>query len=321
VDLEVRPHRRGTFIVDGPWVTTTGRLGLSRRVRHAAHGATVTVVPDVRALRTFDLRTRRALLPERGFRPWQRAGEGSELARLREYVPGDDFRRIDWKATARRRRPVTREMEVERRRRVVFVVDAGRWMSQPTTRLLKLDHALNAVLLASHVAERLGDLVGLLTFSDRVLSWIPPGSGRRHQARILEELGATPTEPVESSFGLPFRHLVQHLDRRVLVVLLSDFGDPATALDLTHSLSVLSRRHLVLCVHLLDPAIEALARASPFTPEEAARRAIAEQLITERRRVLDRLRSRGARVVSCLPERLSQGTVDRYLSLRSRGAL
>lgn len=321
VEYRARPDRRGTYLFDDAWVELPGRLGLAHRQHRIGCVTLVAVVPDIRALRAWDLLARRAMTREAGLRALRRIGEGSEVERLREYLPGDDYRRIDWKATARRQHPITREMEAERRRHVVFMVDCGRWMTQPVDRLLKVDHALNASLLASHVADRSGDLTGVLTFSDRVLSWIPPAAGRTHQAMLLEELHTTPVEPVEPSFPLAFRHLARRQRRRALIVLFSDFGDQATAADLLETLPVLARRHLVLCVQLLDPEIESLAAASPSDLLQVNRRAIAIKLRDERRLTLDRLRAQGAHVLEALAGSVTSAVVNRYLELKGRGEL
>ena len=323
VELEysVRPNRRVTYLFDDTWVELRGRVGLARRQHRVPCVTPISVVPDIRALRAWDLAARRAMTRETGFRAMRRIGEGSEVERLREYLPGDDNRRIDWKATSRRQRPITREMETERRRHVVFMVDCGRWMTQPVDRLLKVDHALNAALLAAHVADRAGDLTGVLTFSDRVLSWIPPSAGRAHQARLLEELHTTPAEPIEPSFPTAFRLLATRQTRRSLIVLFSDFGDPSTSEELRKTLPVLSRRHLVLCIHLLDPGIEDLATARPETLHDVNCRAIAHKLRHQRRRTLDGLRAHGAHVLEARAGELTAGVVNRYLDLKGRGEL
>ncbi|MAG56958.1 MAG: hypothetical protein CMJ83_11745 [Planctomycetes bacterium] len=320
-EYRIRPDRRGSYLFDDAWIEVPGRLGLVRRPRRVMCVTRVSVVPDIRALRRYDLLARRAMTAEAGFRTVRRIGEGTEVERLREYLPGDPFRRIDWKATARRQRPITREMEAERRRHVMFLVDAGRWMSQPTDRLLKLDHALNAVLLAAHVADRCGDLTGVMTFADHVLSFLAPSSGRDHQARMLEELHTTPAALVEPAFTTAFREVAQRLKKRTLVVLISDFSDPTTANALLATLPVLSRRHLLLCIHLLDPALEALGTLSPKTLRDANRRALAEKLSIERRRTLDRLRAQGTHVATCRADALTATVVNRYLAIKGRGEL
>ena len=106
-------------------------------------------------------------------------GEGTDYERLREYLPDDEYRRIDWKATARRRRPVTIEYQTERSQNVIAVVDTGRMMQSPVAEIAKLDYVINAVLLLAYVATGKGDKVGMMTFADDVSHYLSPRAGAR----------------------------------------------------------------------------------------------------------------------------------------------
>ena len=314
----IAPLRRGVFAMEHVWVRLPGILGLVGRILQCDVRSEISVIPDVRPLRAYDIKARILLSSAPGFRRLRRAGEGGEVARLREYRPGDDPRRIDWKATARHLSPITREMEAERNRNIVFVIDAGRWMGQPVGDLLKVDHAINAVLLAGHVAERHGDLTGVQVFSDRILTFQAPGRGRRHRLETLERLHRAPVEPVEPDFDEAFRHLALNLRKRSMVILFSDFSDPVTARSLLRSLTIVSRRHLVLCVHILDPGVEDHVGRRPETLQDLARRAIAEELHRERKHVLDHLRFRGVHVLECRADALTAELVNRYLDIKQR---
>lgn len=317
----IRPQRRGEYGFEACWVELAGPLDLATRFLRYEPEGRVSVIPDIQPLRMYAIQGQAALSRMKGLHRRRRPGEGGELESLREYRAGDDPRRIHWKATARRMQPVTVETESERSRNVFFLVDAGRWMSQTAGILLKADHALNATLLAAHVAARRGDRVGAMVFSDRVLAYVPPGRGRVHDARLLEALHRVPVEPVEPDFEEAFRFLALRSKRRSLVVLFSDFSDPVTASALERTLSVVSRRHLVLCVHLLDHALEDLATLTPRTVRDVARRSVAEGLVRDRRLVLDRLRLGGAHVLECDTGSLTGEVLSRYLAIKGQGLL
>src|SRR5207245_8705447 len=137
-----------------------------------------------------------------------------------------DVRRISWKATARRDRPVTAEYEAERGQQVIVALECGRLMTAPAGHLVKLDHAVNAALLLAWVAQSQGDRVGLLTFSDRVLDYVPPQRGAAQVSRINQALYALPAEYSEADFGEALPFLAARLNRRSLVVVLTDVLDP-----------------------------------------------------------------------------------------------
>ena len=172
------PPRRGDYAFGDIFLRWESPLGLIRRQTCIKAGAPVKVYPNLVDVRKYDLLLRRNRLADLGLRTARIYGTGNEYERLREYLPDDEYRRINWKATARRGKPITTEYQVERSQNVVILLDTGRMMRSPVGDIAKLDYAVNAVLLLTYVATQKGDKVGLLAFADAVSTWMSPRGGQ-----------------------------------------------------------------------------------------------------------------------------------------------
>ena len=318
LSYELHPDRRGRFSWSGCWIERRGRFALCYRSYQIPNPSTLAVTPDIRPLR-LQRGGQAALARWTGRHRSRRRGTGTEMESLREAITGDDPRLIDWKATARRQRLISRNLELERNRQVVFLIDAGRWMGAAAGDLTKLDYAINATLFSASTAIRYGDRVGALCFSDHISSWHPPARGPRTLPRLLEDLNHLKAATVEPDYLLAFRTLAKKLRRRSLMILLSDLSDPGTGAALLRSISVITRRHVVLCLHLIDPELEAASRTRPKCWHDLALRAVSDSLLDEREEVVRSLMAAGAHVVSTRPEELALCVVERYLELKGRG--
>src|SRR5206468_2286045 len=174
----VRPLRRGNYAFGDLNLRWLSPLGLLVRQARLPDAGAVKVYPNLLDVRHYDLLLRRNRLQELGLRHTRQFGEGTEFERLRDYQPDDDFRRIDWKATARRHTPIALEFQTKRSQNVIAVLDTGRMMQSAVARMSKLDYVVNAALLLGYVATGKGDKMGLLTFADQVSRYLGPRQGR-----------------------------------------------------------------------------------------------------------------------------------------------
>ena len=297
------------------WV---GPLKLTIRQAKIQASEPVKVYPNLLNIRRYDLLLRQNRLQEMGLRHTRIFGEGTEFERLRDYLPDDDFRRIEWKATARHNRPVTIEYQTERSQNVFAVLDIGRMMQSPINQIAKLDYAINAVLLLAYVATGKGDKIGLMTFADQIVAFLTPRQGRGQFYRMLESLYAVQAQPVEPDYRRAFNYLALKQRRRALVLIFTDLSGGLSIQSLLNSIATLARRSLPLVVTISDPDIHAAARQIPSTSQAVYERAAATQLLDARKIMLDRLHHQGILTLDVPADQLSTAVINRYLELKGR---
>lgn len=317
----VLPPRRGRFEFGDLHLRVEGPARLGALLVTLPATAEAKVYPNLRGPKRYELAARLGALLNVGVRNIRRTGGGGEFEQLREYVPGDPFRDLDWKATAKRQRPITRISGQERSQTVIVGLDAGRMMSTQLDDITKLDHAINAALLLTFVALRGGDKVGLIVFAEGVHHFVPPARGTAQYRRILEALFG-----IEASVTyVDFRRLVEfvqlRIPRRALLVLFSDLLDESQAMPLAEQATILRKKHLPVCVTMNDPVAEAFSEVPVATSEDAYRRAAAADLLAERDQVKRHLTKAGVGLVEAPAGELAVATVNRYLEIKSRRAL
>ena len=319
--LELQPLRRGVGSGGTIDLRVLGPLGLAWRQSRLEAPWTATVYPSLRgsSLRALPMQTMRRR--EAGLRSVRHRGEGRLFEGLREWVPGDDTRIIDWKATARRGKPIARQFEDERRQQVMLLVDAGRLLTAEVEGVPRLEAVVAAALHLAYAAVEHDDDVGLMVFADTIQRYVAPGRGRRALRAVLEGLAAAEGRLVESDYPAALRHLALHSRKRALTVLFTDVIDRTASEALVAQAATLRPRHLPLAVTLRDPAMESLAATRPRDQAQAFQRAAAEELLGAREAALAEMRSQGVMVLDVLPGAASSALVERYYLLKRKGAL
>lgn len=320
VTYDNRIDFRGEHPFGDVLVRWSSPLGLWQRQKRIAVEGSVRVYPDFKALRQYGLNApnaeRRAPVRAR-----RKPGGENEFERLRPYVPGDPYRHIDWKATARRGQFISREFGQESNQNVVFLLDAGRLMTGTSDGLTLFDRALNSALMMAHVALKHGDRVGMLVFDSEIRAWLPPASGSRSAHRLIRGTYDVFARDEEPDYALAFRHLGQRVRSRSLVVMLTSVVDDVNA-GLTEAVvSGMARRHLPLVVWLRDGDVDQLLHAPAEAPIDHYARGAAAELLAWREASLARLRRRGAMVLDADPRDLTPGLLGRYLDIKARRLL
>ena len=297
--------------VRGPW-------GLAWRQGKRDLPWDVVVYPSLKlaALRALPAQTQRRR--EAGFRNIRRIGEGRLFESIKEWVPGDEMRTIDWKATARRGKLMGRQYEDERRQQVMMVIDAGRLLTAEIDGRPRLEAAIDAALDLAHSAVQHDDNIGLLVFADEVLQFVPPTRGRRALRQVLEALAAIEGRLVEPNYPAAFAYLAARNRKRALTVLFTDVVDRTASDAFVAQAGSLRPRHLPLAVTLRDPGLERLATSRALTIEDAFQRAAAEELLEARSLALGELRSHGVLVLDVLPDGAARAVVAQYERLKRR---
>lgn len=320
-DFTFTPPARGAYRFGDVGVRAVGPWGLAGRQLLISTTQDVRVYPDLTAVRGYALLARKGALRELGVRSTRWMGKGTEFESLRDYTDGDDYRDIDWKATARHGRPVVREFEAERSQTVVLAIDAGRLMVARVGPLSKLDRAINAAVLLAYLATRAGDNVGLLVFAREVQAYLPPRKGHRQFLALLEALYAIEERVEEPDYAGALRYLATRLGKRSLVVLFTELVGTEPSARLLDVLSSLARRHLPLVITQRNADVEAMATALPDAEDDAFRASVAQDLLHDKNAALSLLHERGALVLDVVPETLSVSAANRYLEVKARGRL
>ncbi|MFI5279011.1 MAG: DUF58 domain-containing protein [Gemmatimonadales bacterium] len=318
--LAVQPARRGRDAFGWLALRSRGPLELGQRQSRRELPWDATVFP---ALPGSRLRQAIAEAARRqpGQDPARRLGEGRMFESLREWVPGDDLRSIDWKATARRRKLIAREYEEERRQQVMLVLDAGRLMASEADGVPVMEFAVRTALDLAFAAAHHDDDVGIMVFADRVQHYVAPQRGRRSLREILRALAVAEPVLVESDYPGAFRYLAVRNRKRALTVFIGDLIDRGASEALVSAVGALRPRHLPLAVTLRNPELDLAATARAGDERSAWRRAAAEELLAARGGALAVMRRSGVIVLDTPPARAGQAAVGAYLELKRRGRL
>jgi uncharacterized protein (DUF58 family) len=317
----LRPSRRGRFDIVDVAVRVEGPLGLAARqgMQHRSH--VLRVYPSFGSRDDAELRINRARILEVGLRSAQGRGGGTEFDAMREYGPDDEFRRIDWSATARAGKPIVRTYRAERNQTLLLLLDCSRVMAGRVAGTPRLEHAMDAVMMLTAVATRVGDRAGFVAFDRDVRAVVAPGHSRGQLHRVTEAMYELEPRLVESDYEGAFVTTLARFRKRALLVVFTELAEQAVADTLLPALPLIARDHLVLLASVQDPAVVAMASSSPAEPSEAYAKAAAVAVLEERRRLIGRLRGMGVTVVDELPGRLAPALADAYLRVKATGRL
>lgn len=321
VTTTMRPSRRGRFEISALAVRVAGPLALASRQSTRTEPTVVRVYPPFRSRNEAELRIDRARIVEVGLRSAQGRGGGTEFDQLREYSVDDEFRRMDWAATARAGKAIVRTYRAERNQTVISLVDNGRIMAGRVDDVPRVEHAMDAVMMLTAVSTGLGDRAGLVAFDRDVRSVVSPASGRDQLGRVTEAMYDLEPVLAESDYLGAFASTLARFRRRAMLVLFTDLAEQAVAETLLPALPLICRHHLVVVAAVQDPAVLRWALATPTDAAGAYRKAAAVSALDERRRTTARLRGLGATVVDAPPGRLAPLLADAYLKVKAVGRL
>lgn len=316
----VVPQYRGQWSFRGLFVEYVAPFGLARVRKQIGEQQPVRVYPNVKAVREFELLKQAGHLSLMGLRKSRLKGLGTEFESLREYNE-DDYRTIDWKASARRGKLVVKNFEQESNQAVMICVDVGRHMLGEIDGVRKLDYCLDAALLLMHAAQRAGDMVGLLHFNDSIKRYLEPKKGKAQIAALLDAIYDTEPEPVQPHYSAAFAYLSSRWKRRSLIVVFTDAENFDQGQALSQSLGRMRQRHIVLVVRVKDPKLKTLV-GQPITNEERLfGQAAARWYESDRRKAESVLRNAGIQSIEAEPQDLANELVGAYLRVKQLNLL
>jgi uncharacterized protein (DUF58 family) len=319
-DYRVRALRRGLFELQQCEIELPSLMGLWQARRYLQVHDCTRVYPDFTRLQGGQLLAPNHGPGRIGVHPRQRRGLGTEFHQLREFREGDSLRQIDWKATARHRAPIAREYQEERDQHIVFMLDCGRRMRSQEGDLSHFDHALNAMLLLSHVALRQGDAVGLSTFAGEHNRYIAPTKGTSHLNTMLNRTYDLDSSRRPADYSAAAKQLLARQKRQALIVLMTNLRDEDDEQLLT-AVTQLSSRHRVLVVSLREQVLDGMRQKPVRTVEDALHYCGAIEMLGARNSLLVRMKAQRIAVIDARPDELGALMTSRYLNWKKSGTL
>ena len=318
LEAQLVARRRGRWTLPPAAVRVAGPLGLATWDHRAGERSELLVYPDLPAARRLALAVRTGAFRESGRRSRGPLGLGTEFESIRDYLPDDDIRQVNWPATARLGRPMSNQYRIEQDRDVICVLDCGRLMAAPLSGgATRLDAAIDAATAVGLVADELGDRCGTVAFDAAVHRRVAPR--RRGGEALVRSVYDLQPAPVDSDYELAFRSVAA--SRRALVIVFTDLIEEVAARSLVLAVPVLARRHEVVVAGVVDPDLDALVRAPPAGELDVYRAAAALDVLAARERAAARVRGGGARVLETAPADLARACVGSYLSAKRRARL
>jgi uncharacterized protein (DUF58 family) len=315
------PSERGMTTFGDLAYRIRGPLELAWAQKRLPARLEIRCLPHLANATAAELAQRRALLRQAGSHRYRWRGAGTAFESLREYSPQDDIRWVDWKATARLSRPISRNFEVERHQQVMLLVDASRALSTFCGQRTKFDAMLEAAILLARSALDQGDSLGLVVFADQVDAYLHPRRERAQMTAVIEHLYARRPRLVEPNFEAALTLAATRSSRRTLFIILTDVTVIEAARRMLQYLAILAPRHLPLIVTISDETLEQNELIEPRTPEEFYRVGVATELMYQRTLLLEELRRSGVEVLDSRADQVATRAIERYLDLKRRQRL
>jgi uncharacterized protein (DUF58 family) len=322
VHYQLRPVKRGMYNFGNVllYVTLPATGLVSRRIK-CGTPVDITVYPSYVMLHRYEIMAIHHNLTESGIKKIRRTGHHTEFEYIKEYVKGDDYRTVNWKASARRHYPMVNIYRDERSQQIYGIIDKGRTMQNTFRGMTLLDYAINASLVLSFVAMRKEDKVGLATFAEKFETFIPAGKQSGRMQQILESLYRQQTTFGESDYSSLYVHLNKFINKRSLLIIYTNFDTTIGMERQIEYLRRLARRHVVLAVFFEDTEMKAFASEQPASVEGYYRQVITDKLIFEKHHVIVKLKQHGIYSLLTEPEKLSVNIINKYLEIKARGII
>ena len=311
------PTKRGAFTFPEIYIRVYGLMGLCVKYSTINCPGEFKIFPNVKDIGKYRIMTQNNRLLPRGEKKLRFYGDGMEFESLRPYVEGDDYRSINWMATARENRLTVNRYQMEKNQPVMILIDAGRPMSYTLHGYKKLDYAINAALILSDTINYQNDSSGMLVFDAELKNHIPPGKGAVHRTQFMEALYHIQETRQTSDFEAAFRLLCTRQKRRSLVFIFTDFEIPEEADSFIKHIAFLKKYHMPVLTFMKDENLNALADMQVFNKKDKVLREVANEFKDERKNFYQKLNAMRIPNIECEAERFTTTAVNQYLSMRN----
>ncbi len=315
------PVKRGDYNFGFLNIFVSSPIGLISRRYRFDEQASASVYPSIIQMQMYELYAISNRLTEAGIKKIRRIGHTLEFDQIRNYVRGDDYRTINWKATARRRGIMVNQFQDEKAQQVFSVIDMGRNMKMPFNKMSLLDYAINSSLVISNIAIRKHDKAGLITFSNDISSVLPASGHYSYMNRILEALYSQTTGFLESDFEKMYATIRQRIKQRSLILLFTNFESLSSLKRQMALLKGINNNHALVVILFENSELTDFREKPAKDIEEIYKKTIAEKLIYEKRQIVKELRLSGIQTILVQPQELTIAVINKYLELKARAVI
>ena len=321
ISYQLKPVKRGAYSFGIINIFARSSIGFVSRRFRLGTPETVAVYPSFIQMRKYELLAISNQLSEYGFKKIRKIGNNMEFEQIKNYVSGDDYRKLNWKATARKADLMVNQYQDEKSQQVYSVLDKGRLMQMPFDGMSLLDYAINASLVISNIALKKGDKAGIVTFQHKVNAVLPASRRNMQLNLILEHLYKQKTAYKESDFSKLYIALKQKVTHRSLILLYTNFESLSSLQRQLSFLRKIRQQHLLVCIFFENTELDQLIHSKARSLEDIYTKGIAEQLMYEKKLIVKELQSHGIHTILTPPKELSVNTINKYLELKARGLI
>ena len=318
ITYELRPVKRGVYNFGTVNLFAQNNIGLLSRRYKFKQSSDVAVYPSYLQMRHYQLMAISNRLSEVGIKKIRRIGHSMEFEQIKEYVAGDDYRTLNWKATARRGQPMVNNFTDEKSQQVYCVIDKSRLMKMPFNELSLLDYAINASLVLSNIALTKQDKAGIITFSEQMGTFLPANKKATQMQAILEVLYKQKTRYLESNFEQLYITLRRKVSQRSLIVLFTNFESMSGMRRHLSYLRKIAQHHLLLIVFFENTELKTLLTTPANNLEEVYTKTVAEKFAFEKRLIAKELQQYGILSMLTPPEQVTINSINKYLELKAK---
>jgi len=321
IKYTLRPVKRGEYSFGAVNVLASSSLKLIARRFRFSSDKLVPVYPSYIQMRKYELLAISQRLTNTGIKKIRRIGHNQEFELIKEYVTGDDFRTVNWKATARKNRLMVNQYQDERSQQVYSLIDKGRVMQMPFQGMSLLDYAINATLVISNIAIKKSDKAGLITFQDKIGNLLPAARLNNQMATIQEVLYNQKTAYLETDFSVLYSTIRRSISQRSLLLLFTNFESIHSLHRQLPYLLNLGKTHLLVVIFFENTELRQVTDNPAESLKEIYYKAIAERFAFEKKMITKELQKHGIQSILTSPEKLTINTINKYLELKARNLI
>jgi uncharacterized protein (DUF58 family) len=320
-EYTVRPVERGEYVFGNLNVYASSPLKIVKRRFVFQKDQMVPVYPSIIQMQQYDFLAISNKLSQFGIKKIRRIGHTQEFEQIKEYVPGDDIRTLNWKATAKQNQLMVNQFQDEKSQPIYSIIDTGRVMKMPFNGLKLLDYAINSTLAFSNVALKRNDKTGMIAFSKNIESYLPAIQKITHLNTILEKLYNITTEFTDSDFGLLYALVKRKITHRSLLLLYTNFEHISALKRQMPFLLAMAKKHVLVVIFFENTELEELISSDAEDLQTIYHKTIAEKFSLEKRLMQKELQQHGIQTILTKPEQLTINTINKYLEIKARGLL